>query len=110
MPVTNLSRLAMTCRGYEGEDPIEPRYFAYDIFGRKISEWDAVSTDPALRPSFSYNLLDYLTRETRPIDGSTSFTKLYGRDEAGRMTSLSVQDAAAPGGAALGGIRRGYNR
>ena len=41
-------------------------------------------------------------RGIRPAgkDGSTSFTKLYGRDEAGRMTSLSVQDAAAPGGAA----------
>ena len=104
----DLSRETMTCRGYEGANPTEPRYFAYDIFGRKLSEWDSVSE--AYPATFTYNLLDHLTREARPIDGSTSFTKLYGRDEAGRMTSLSVQDAAAPGGAALGGLRRGYNR
>ena len=65
----DLSRETMTCRGYEGANPTEPRYFAYDIFGRKLSEWDSVSEAyPALRPSFAYNLMDHLLVEARPID------------------------------------------
>jgi RHS repeat-associated protein/uncharacterized repeat protein (TIGR01451 family) len=90
----DLSRETMTCRGYNGEDPIEPRYFAYDIFGRKTSEWDAVSVgSPA---TFSYNLLDHLTVEARPIDAGNTLVKTYDRDEAGKMKSLTLSADATP--------------
>ena len=46
--------------------------------------------------TFSYNLLDYLTVESRPIDGSTTFVKTYDRDEAGRMISLTLSSDENP--------------
>ncbi|MBC7247849.1 MAG: RHS repeat-associated core domain-containing protein [Actinobacteria bacterium] len=91
----DLARETMTCRGYNGQgNPMEPRYFAYDIFGRKVSEWDAAS---AGRPAaFSYDLLDHLTAEARPIDGDTVLVKNYKRDRAGRMLSLSLATDTTP--------------
>ena len=47
----DLSRETLVCRGYEGEAPIEPRHFSYDIsMERYMGEGDPRAGHLRLRP------------------------------------------------------------